>query len=122
MVCSGFLDRWPALKLVCAHAGAFSLVLRSRMQREVDTNPSLAANLKAPVGDYLRRLYFDTICFEPDILRYAASAVPVEHLLMGSDAPFPLGEPNPVAFVRNALPAEQADAILTKNAGRLFGR
>lgn len=122
IVCSGFLDRWPALKLVCAHAGAFSLVLRSRMQREIDTNPSLAANLKAPVGDYLRRLYFDTICFEPDILRYAASAVPVEHLLMGSDAPFPLGEPNPVAFVRNALPAEQADAILTKNAGRLFGR
>ena len=24
MVCSGFLDRWPRLKLVCAHTGAFS--------------------------------------------------------------------------------------------------
>lgn len=121
MVCSGFLDRWPRLKLVCAHAGAFSLVLRARMQREVDTNPQLSATLKAPVGDYLRRLYFDTICFEPAILRYAATVVPVEHLLMGSDAPFPLGEPDPVNFVRNALPADQADAIMRRNFDRLVG-
>ena len=121
MVCSGFLDRWPRLKLVCAHAGAFSLVLRARMQREVDTNPQLSATLKAPVGDYLRRLYFDTICFEPAILRYAATVVPVEHLLMGSDAPFSLGEPDPVNFVRNALPADQADAIMRRNFDRLVG-
>ena len=33
---------------------------------------------------------------------------------MGSDAPFPLGEPEPVNFVRNALPADQADAIWAK--------
>jgi aminocarboxymuconate-semialdehyde decarboxylase len=121
MVCSGFLDRWPKLKLVCAHAGAFSLVLRARMQREVDTNAQLSGVLKAPVGDYLRRLYFDTICFEPGILQYAASAVPVDHLLMGSDAPFPLGEPEPVNFVRKSLPAEQADAVMRRNFDRLVG-
>ena len=121
MICSGFLDRWPSLKLVCAHAGAFSPVLRARMQREVDTNPQLASTLKMPVGDYLRRLYFDTICFEPGILRYVTEVVPVEHLMLGSDAPFPLGEPNPVTFVRNALPANQADLILNRNFDRLLG-
>jgi aminocarboxymuconate-semialdehyde decarboxylase len=121
MICSGFLDRWPTLKLVCAHAGAFSLPLRARMQREVDTNPQLASTLKMPVGDYLRRLYFDTICFEPAILRYVTEVVPVEHLLLGSDAPFPLGEPNPVTFVKNALPAAQAELILNRNFDRLMG-
>jgi aminocarboxymuconate-semialdehyde decarboxylase len=121
MICSGFLDRWPDLKLVCAHAGAFSPILRARMQREVDTNPQLAATLKMPVGDYLRRLYFDTICFEPAILRYVTEVVPVEHLLLGSDAPFPLGEPNPVTFVKNALPADQAELILNRNFDRLTG-
>ena len=84
MICSGFLDRWPTLKLVCAHAGAFSPVLRARMQREVDTNPQLRRTLKMPVGDYLRRLYFDT-----DLLRAGDPAlcrprcVPVEHLHAG---------------------------------------
>ena len=121
MICSGFLDRWPTLKLVCAHAGAFSPILRARMQREVDTNPQLSATLKMPVGDYLRRLYFDTICFEPAILRYVAGVVPVERLMLGSDAPFPLGEPDPVNFVRNALSAEQAELILKRNFERLIG-
>jgi aminocarboxymuconate-semialdehyde decarboxylase len=121
LICSGFLDRWPQLKLVCAHSGAFSLPLRARMQREVDTNPQLAAGLKAPIGDYLRRLYFDTICFEPSILRYVCEVVPVEHLLLGSDAPFPLGEPDPVNFVRTALPPAQARLILHENFSRLNG-
>jgi aminocarboxymuconate-semialdehyde decarboxylase len=121
MICSGFLDRWPALKLVCAHGGAFSPALRARMQREVDTNPQLSSALKRPVGDYLRRLYFDSICFEPAMLRYVVDVVPVEHLMLGSDAPFPLGEPHPVEFVRNALPAEQADLILKNNFERMLG-
>jgi len=121
MICSGFLDRWPNLKLVCAHTGAFSTILRARMQREVDTNPALSATLKASVGQYLARLYFDTICFEPKILEYAATVVPVDHLLMGSDAPFPLGEPDPVNFVRRALPAHQASSVLDQNFERLIG-
>jgi aminocarboxymuconate-semialdehyde decarboxylase len=121
MICSGFLDRWPNLKLLCAHAGAFSPILRARMQREVDTNPQLKSTLKAPVGDYLRRLYFDTICFEPAILRYVTDVVPVEHLMLGSDAPFPLGEPDAVNFVRNALPADHVDLILNRNFDRLIG-
>jgi aminocarboxymuconate-semialdehyde decarboxylase len=122
MICSGFLDAWPKLKLVCAHTGAFGLVLRARMQREVDTNPQLASNLKAPIGDYFGRLYFDTICFEPDILRYATTVVPIDRLLLGSDAPFPLGEPAPVEFVRGALSAEQSKTILHDNFARLIGR
>jgi aminocarboxymuconate-semialdehyde decarboxylase len=120
MICSGFLDKWPALKLVCAHAGAFSPILRARMQREVDTNAQLQGTLKMPVGDYLKRLYFDSICFEPAILRYVTDVVSVERVMLGSDAPFPLGEPDPVNFVRNALPADKADLILSRNFDRML--
>ena len=42
--------------------------------------------LPRKVGDYLRSLYFDTVCFEPGYLRFAAEVVPAEHLLLGSDA------------------------------------
>jgi aminocarboxymuconate-semialdehyde decarboxylase len=122
MICSNFLDRHAGLKLVCAHTGAFSLMLRNRMQREVDTNPTLSRTLARPVGDYLRGFYFDTVCFEPDYLRFAAGIVPAESLLLGSDAPFPLGEPDPVNFVRRALPVEQAELALSHNYRRLTGR
>jgi aminocarboxymuconate-semialdehyde decarboxylase len=123
MVCSGFLDRWPRLKLVFAHTGAFSLVLRARMQCEIDTNPHKPyGHMTRSVGDYLRGLYFDTACFDPAILCYSATVVPVEHLLMGSDAPFPLVVPNPVTFVKDALDAADADKVLNQNFGRLTGR
>ena len=59
IVCSGFLDRWPRLKLLFAHTGAFSLVLRARMQCEVDTNPRRPyGHLKRSIGDYLSDALF----------------------------------------------------------------
>jgi aminocarboxymuconate-semialdehyde decarboxylase len=122
MICSNFLDRYGALKLVCAHTGAYSLMLRARMQREVETNAVLSQTLPRRVGDYLRGLYFDTVCFEPEYLSFATSVVPAEHLLLGSDAPFPLGEPDPVNFVRRALPPETAKLALSENFRRLTGR
>jgi aminocarboxymuconate-semialdehyde decarboxylase len=122
MICSNFLDRYSSMKLVCAHTGAYSLMLRNRMQREVDTNEKLSRTLPAGIGQYLRRLYFDTVCFEPDYLRFAARIVPPEHLLLGSDAPFPLGEPDPVNFVRSALPEKHAQMALQDNFRRLTGR
>lgn len=121
LICSGFLDRWPTLKLVCAHGGAFSPALRARMQREVDTNPQLKSTLTKPIGEYLRQLYVDSICFEPAMLRYVTEVFPLEQIMLGSDAPFPLGEPHPVAFVRNALPAEQTRLVLERNFERLTG-
>jgi aminocarboxymuconate-semialdehyde decarboxylase len=120
IICSGFLDKWPTLKLVCAHSGAFSPALRARMQREVDTNPQLQKTLTMPVGNYLQRLYFDSICFEPAMLRYVTEVVPVARVMLGSDAPFPLGEPDPVNFVRKALPADQAEMILSSNFTRML--
>jgi aminocarboxymuconate-semialdehyde decarboxylase len=123
IVCSGFLDHWPRLKLLFAHTGAFSLVLKARMQCEIDTNPHRPyGHLKRPVGDYLSQLYFDTACFDPAILRFATTVVPVEHLVMGSDAPFPLVVPNPVTFVRDALPAADAELVLGSNFDRLAAR
>jgi aminocarboxymuconate-semialdehyde decarboxylase len=122
LICSNFLDNYGDLKLVCAHTGAYSLMLRNRMQREIDTNATLSRSLRKKVGSYLRELYFDTVCFEPDYLRFATMIVPAENLLLGSDAPFPLGEPDPVAFVRKALPDQQAEMALRGNYRRLTAR
>ena len=101
-------------------------MLRARMQRELDTNEELAARLKRPLGAYLRSLYYDTICFEPAYLRsvVAAGSVDASHLVLGSDTPFPLGEPDPVGFVSRTFTegtAGVADMILQRNAGNLLG-
>jgi aminocarboxymuconate-semialdehyde decarboxylase len=122
MVFGGCLDRYPTLRLCCAHTGGYALLLRKRMQREVDTNPSLARAITGPVGDYLRRLYFDTVCFEEGYMRFAAEVADAGHFVLGSDGPFPLGEPDPVGFIRASFGASEiGEAILHGNAESLFG-
>jgi len=126
MIFGGLFDRFPTLKLCCTHLGGYAPMLRARMQRELDTNEELAARLKRPLGDYLRALYYDTICFEPAYLRSVveAGSVAATHLVLGSDTPFPLGEPDPVGFVSRTFTegaAGIAAMILQRNAGDLLG-
>ena len=121
MIFGGMLDRYPTLRLCCAHAGGYALLLRARMQREVDTNPGLAETVSGTVGDYLERLYYDTVCFEDGYLGYASETIGSDRLVLGSDGPFPLGEPDPVGFVRRAFGDGPAGAdILHRNAARMF--
>jgi aminocarboxymuconate-semialdehyde decarboxylase len=125
MIFGGLLDRYPALRLCCAHLGGYAAMLRARMQREIDTNPQPAARLKRPLADYLRSLYFDTICFEPAYARFAVDAEIVDptHLVLGSDTPFPLGEPDPIGFIMRSFPVapDIADTILQRNAAKFLG-
>jgi len=121
MIFGGLFDRFPTLKLCCTHLGGYAPLLHARMQRELDTNPALAATLKRPLKDHLRAIYFDTICFEPCYARAMVESGVVDpgRLVLGSDTPFPLGEPDPVGFVersfRAAAPAV-ADNVLHHNA------
>jgi aminocarboxymuconate-semialdehyde decarboxylase len=125
VIFGGLLDRYPALRLCCTHLGGYAPMLRARMQRELDTNPKLAARLRRPLGEYLRALYFDTICFEPHYARFVVDAglVNATHLVLGSDTPFPLGEPDPVGFIARSFgenAPELADMILHRNAANFL--
>jgi aminocarboxymuconate-semialdehyde decarboxylase len=125
MIFGGLLDRYSALRLCCTHLGGFAPLLRARMQRELDTNPGLAARLKRPLPAYLQSIYYDTICFEPAYLHAAieSDGLNPAHLVLGSDTPFPLGEPDPVGFIQRSFSgqrAEIADAILHWNARSMF--
>ena len=71
MIFGGLFDRYPTLRMCCTHLGGYAPLLHARMQRELDTNPALAATLKRPLRDYFRALYFNSICFEPSYARAA---------------------------------------------------
>jgi aminocarboxymuconate-semialdehyde decarboxylase len=121
MIFGGLFDRFPKLKLYCTHLGGYVPMLHARMQRELDTNPELAARLKRPLHEYLRSIYFDTICFDPAYVRAAVESGTIcpSHLMLGSDTPFPLGEPDPVGFIERSFGTQApalADEILHRNA------
>jgi aminocarboxymuconate-semialdehyde decarboxylase len=68
------------------------------------------------------RFLFDTIAHDPAQLRALVEAVGAERVLLGSDYPFDMADPDPVGTVRAAgLDRREQEALLAGNAERLLG-
>jgi aminocarboxymuconate-semialdehyde decarboxylase len=121
LVMAGVLERHPDLRVVLAHGGGAVLALRGRLRHAHERIGPARARLREPVEDSLRRLYFDTVTHDPAVLRALVEFAGADRVLLGSDHPFDMGDPDPVATVRAAGldPAAEA-AILGGNAERLL--
>jgi aminocarboxymuconate-semialdehyde decarboxylase len=68
-----------------------------------------------------RRLYFDSVVYDPAPLRYLVDLAGADRVMLGSDYPFPILDPAPLEVVRKAdFPEAVSDAILSANACRVF--
>lgn len=117
MVMEGVMDDHPRLRVVLAHGGGALTTLRGRLQH--------AQTFKPPGRDVLaaiRRFHFDTVVFDPGVLRALVDFAGSDRLLLGSDYPFDMGDARPADVVRAlGLPPEDEAAILGGNAERLLG-
>jgi aminocarboxymuconate-semialdehyde decarboxylase len=86
---AGTLDRHPTLTILLAHAGSLLPLLAGRVEREYGRGalPVPLPEGRKP-GDYLRRLYTDTIAGSPKALELAMDLVGADHVCFGSDFPF----------------------------------
>jgi aminocarboxymuconate-semialdehyde decarboxylase len=97
--------------------------LRGRLRHGHRVVQSAGPNLDGELYSSLRRFYYDTVVHDPAALRALVDFAGPEHLLLGSDFPFDMGELDPAATVRAAdLGAATEAAILGENAQRLLAR
>ncbi len=123
LMLSGTFDRFPGVRFCFVHAGAYVPTLLGRIRRALEVYPEFGKDLKATPEEYLQRLYLDTIVLSPAALRYVISLVGTDHLFLGSDHPFGVGDPDPVSSVEAlGLPADQEAAILEGTVKRLLAR
>jgi aminocarboxymuconate-semialdehyde decarboxylase len=109
--------RHPGAKIVCGLGGAALPAVLGRLR----TNHRLDAALADPEAN-LKALWFDTIVQDARTLRFVADIVGAGRLMLGSDAPFPIGDTRPAAVIEEAglTRAEQA-AMRGGTAAGLFG-
>jgi aminocarboxymuconate-semialdehyde decarboxylase len=117
------LERHPDLRVVLVHGGGFAPYQIGRWDRGFTTGARGATEqLTTAPSEWLRRLYFDTVLHSPTSLRHLIDVVGVEHVLMGSDYPFVMGEPEPVRSL-DAVPGladGDRELILTGNLSALL--
>jgi aminocarboxymuconate-semialdehyde decarboxylase len=120
LIFSGVLDRHPGLKLVAAHGGGYLPTYLGRSDHGWRVRPE-ARSCAEPPSSYLRRIWFDSLVYEPGALRALVDATGVSQVVLGSDYPFDMGVADPLERLRAALPPGPGlDAVRGGNAAALF--
>lgn len=120
---SGIVERYPDLVMCVVHGGGFLPYQIGRMQRGFDAVPRLAAqHITTPPIELARRLYYDTVLHDTAALSFLLEQVGADRVVMGTDYPFPMGDPTPVETVQSipGLTGDDRQLILEGNVVRIL--
>jgi len=120
---SGVFDRFPNLKLCVLHGGGFFPYQLGRLdQGHAVRRGSRAPSASSPPSVYLKKnLYFDAMIYRVDALDYLRRVAGADHLMVGTDYPYLLGDWLCVEKVEALdCPESEKLAILEGNAKRLL--
>ncbi len=123
MIYSGVLERFPNLKIVLSHGGAFAAAYAARMDHAWGARPDCRGRITRPPTSYLKQMYFDNIVFETDQLAFLVGKFGADRILIGTDYPFDMAEYDPIEHVLQTpgLSAEDHAKICGLNAVELYG-
>lgn len=125
MILGGVLERLPNLRVAFAHGGGAFPYTLGRIVHGHRVRPDLCAihSTRDP-SEYLGRFYVDSLVHDARALRFLIDVIGDEHVVLGSDYPFPLGEACPGALVESMteLSEETRRRVLGENALTFLGR
>lgn len=122
LIFSGVFERHSGIKMCIVHGGGFAPYQAGRFDSAYAEKPELAgAHISKPPSEYLKELYVDTVLHNPLALRYAVEFMGADHVMLGTDYPFEMGESDPVGFIESAdLGEETTSAVLGTTAEKLI--
>ena len=134
MIYAGVLEKFPKLKVVCAHLGGAITILAGRINYGYEERAKQGFNpfgtgddwgpdclTKEPL-DYIRMLYVDTVSFHQPGVMCALMTVGDDHVVFGTDNP-PVQIPleRSISLIKNLPVGEEVkQKIFSGNAARLL--
>jgi aminocarboxymuconate-semialdehyde decarboxylase len=120
MLYDGFLDKYPNVKLIASHAGAFLPYIAGRMDICYDNMVAVRENIAVRPTELLREIYYDSVTFRLDALELCVEVGGSDKVLYGSDFPHNIGDMRGCLTRVDALPFAQRKAVRGTNAQRIF--
>ena len=123
LIFDGVMERHPDLKIVLVHGGGYLPAYAARMDHGYRAREDVREDLPNLPSEYLGRFYLDTMVFAEDQLGFLIEKYGADHIVLGTDYPFDMGETDPVGLITRTVgdDPETIRAITSDNAARLFG-
>jgi aminocarboxymuconate-semialdehyde decarboxylase len=119
LIVTGVLDRHPGLRLLLVHAGGYMPWQAGRLRHAATVRAELADAPPDPYA-YFGRVFADTITHDAAALRFLVDRVGADNVVMGTDLPFDMATPEPVAALGEALDPDTARTVMEVTPRRLF--
>jgi len=122
LIFSGMFDRHPNLKVVAAHGGGYFPFYTARFDHGWRVRPEAHTCANAP-STYLKKIWFDSLVYEPDQLEYLIRRAGAGNIVLGTDFPFDMGMDDPLGHLNAVAGLSDDDRALIRgvNASRLLG-
>jgi aminocarboxymuconate-semialdehyde decarboxylase len=123
LIFDGVVERHPDLKILVVHGGGYLPAYAGRLDHGWRAREDVRDGVPQAPTSYLRKFFFDTMVFEPGQLEYLVNLYGAEHVLLGTDYPYDMGDDDPLALLgaTAGIKQEQIDLIAGGNAARLLG-
>ena len=116
LISAGHVTKYKNAKFFVPMGAAALPFVLGRLKRNHAITPGIGDPVEA-----LSLIYTDTILHDARVLKFVVEMLGSEHLMMGSDMPFPIGDTEPMKIVTAAgLSAAQCASINGGLAQRLF--
>jgi aminocarboxymuconate-semialdehyde decarboxylase len=122
LIFDGVVARHPKIKFLAAHGGGFLAHYWARMDHAWKARPDTRTVIKKKPSSYLEKFYFDSITFDPRMLKQLIDRYGADHVMLGTDYPYDMGEDDPRGLIAgvNRLSAADRRLIEGGNAMKLF--
>jgi aminocarboxymuconate-semialdehyde decarboxylase len=123
LIFDGVIERHPDLKILAVHGGGYLPAYSGRIDHAWGARSDSHSDLPYPPTTYLKKIYFDTVVFTPHQLRALVRLFGADHIIMGTDYPFDMGEYDPLGHLASVEEFDSATvaAVAGGNARRLLG-
>jgi aminocarboxymuconate-semialdehyde decarboxylase len=119
LIVTGVLDRHPKLRLLLVHAGGYMPWQAGRLRHAATVRAELADSPPDPHA-YFGRIVVDTITHDAAALAHLVERVGADNVAMGTDLPFDMATPEPVAALEEAVDVDTARQVMEQTPRRLF--
>ena len=115
LIFDGFLDTYPRLKLIASHGGGTLPYLVGRFDKGDEVEIPSRRRMMARPSEYMKRIWYDCITYDPRALAYLVSIVGHDRVLFGTDYPHQVHDVRGSLANTAALPAHIGAAIREEN-------